>query len=55
MIISQPVGYKIRKKELLIKAEDLRERLIADTRFEDSVILRDLMYLVRGRKKKARS
>lgn len=54
MNISQPADYKLQKKELLIKAEDLRERLIADTRFEDSVILRDLMYLVRGKKKKAR-
>jgi len=47
MILSQPPGYKIEKNELLIKAEDLRQRLINDTRFEDSVILRDLMYLVR--------
>lgn len=52
MLISKPVGHKIRTKELLIKAEDLRERLIADTRFEDSMILRDLMILVRGKNKR---
>lgn len=52
MLTSKPVGYKIRTKELLVKAEDLRERLIVDTRFEDSVILRDLMILVRGKKKR---